>query len=201
VCDYHSVLVDGAGRIYHNATNSHREIRDTLIPDERMVWEAEANPHHGGSIADYQLIRRRGQVDPPSVAQRAVERHYEALFRLHGGDLSTFLTGPWTSAGYSDVRQNLAAGFDDALRAAVYPGGFDVDGFNPEGRDIRGYDIRGMDSDGYDVDGYDTDGYNVDGFDCEGYDNDGYNGAGLHIDCLDSIFPQLDNAEPRSILD
>lgn len=184
MCDYHSILVTGDGKIFHSPTNSHIKMRVRFFPGiNQKAWEVEYNPIENRDTCN--LIQDRGIGIPPSVAVRAVERHYEKLVTMHkaiGDDRK--LIPPFDGIDYSDVRQQLVkssgwvpeqAGYDQHGYDA---GGYDVDGYDVDGYDEDGYDAGGYDGLGLDVSGYDEDGYDVDGYDEYGYDAFGYNEDG-----------------------
>jgi len=178
MCDFHSIIVTAAGKIFHLPCNSHVKIRKYFGLSDDNSWECE------GATDDVRPQKRWDQQkEPTGAAIRACAKHYESLCAaLSGsGDIAEiFFT--WR---YSDVRKRLNLVCDPSQNGPIDYAGFDLDGMNAAGFDIKGYDSDGYDRDGYDIDGYDRDGYDIDGYDRAGYDYDGYDRDGYDYDGYD----------------
>lgn len=121
MCDFHSVIVDGAGRIYHLPSNSHSAIAAHFNLNNEALesphWECEWD---GIGAQPINLCQLRGKVtaEPTSMAVRAVDRHYAKLASFLKGDRDAdplFLT-----ADYSDVPGRLEwAKREDERRAKI----------------------------------------------------------------------------------
>jgi hypothetical protein len=106
VCDFHSVIVTGNGRILHLASNSHSDIaRHNGLESgiDAKWWECEWNGR-GSMPLNLVQNRRDGQAEPTKVAERAAESHYKKLALIVAGDLDPATTFPFDQPEYSDVR-------------------------------------------------------------------------------------------------
>lgn len=112
MCDFHSVIVTGDGRILHNPSNSHSAIaseHNLGYGLDAKWWECEWN---GTGDMPEPLVQTRGKTAvPTSLAERAAEAHYRKLALVMSGDLDPNVTAPFDRDEYRDVR--------DAYHAAI----------------------------------------------------------------------------------
>lgn len=105
MCDFHSVIVTGDGRILHNASNSHSNIahaNDLDMGLDAKWWECEWN---GEGDFPSTLIQTRGKNSvPTSLAHRVAESHYRKLALIVAGELDPHITSPFNLDEYVDVR-------------------------------------------------------------------------------------------------
>jgi hypothetical protein len=107
MCDFHSVIVDGAGKIYHLPSNSHSGIaaHHNLNNDELSApfWECEWD---GVGEQPVELCQHRHQMkhEPTALAVSAVDRHYALLAKVLWGEVPVDeCSYPFNTADYSDV--------------------------------------------------------------------------------------------------
>lgn len=110
MCHFHSVIVDGAGRIYHLQSNSHSAIAAhfNLYNAElnSPFWECEWD---GIGAQPVNLCQQRGsmKVEPTSAAVRAADQHYAKLATIIKGDYLPGDVYPFNLPEYSDVPEQL----------------------------------------------------------------------------------------------
>lgn len=88
MCHFHSVIVDGAGRIYHRPENSHSGIAYYYKLDNSDLsspfWECEWD---GIGEQPVHLCQNRGRnIEPTALAVAAADRHYAKLASFLKGD-------------------------------------------------------------------------------------------------------------------
>lgn len=182
MCDFHSIIIDKAGKVYHLPSNSHSSIAlryELYNVKDIQYWEVELNPLY--EEIPPVLVRPRWQdhLEVPRHIEEVAQKHYQKLkFVLTTGEL----VAPFNQPEYLDVYRNIP----EQLRPTLeYVDGLNCYGFTENGYDDDGYDIYGYNEDGYDEDGYDEDGYDACGYDVDGLDVDGYDSEGYDIDGYD----------------
>jgi len=106
MCDFHSVIVTGDGRILHNESNSHSNIAcSNNLPSglDAKWWECEWD---GKGEMPVCLVQTRGKDSAPTgVAERAAESHYKKLALIVAGELDPADVLPFNLPEYADVRR------------------------------------------------------------------------------------------------
>ena len=113
MCDFHSVIVTGDGRILHHPSNSHSTTASFFALDtglDAAWWECEWNGIGDMSVGPYGIVQLRGKsVSPTSLAVREATRHYEKLAKIMAGEADPLTTAPFDQPEYCDVREKLQA--------------------------------------------------------------------------------------------
>jgi hypothetical protein len=109
MCDFHSVIVTGDGRILHSPCNSHSSIARANSLDfglDAKWWECEWN---GRGEMPVNIVQQRGkETAPTQAAYRAAESHYRKLAAIVAGDSDPSTVFPFCQLEYSDVREMYA---------------------------------------------------------------------------------------------
>jgi len=125
MCDFHSVIVTGVGRILHNVSNSHSGIAAQYSLESGLDakwWECEWDGR-GDMPLVVDLVQSRGKESSPTqTAYRAAEAHYSKLAEIMAvdADESTVFPYPFNQPEYEDVRtEAMAAVIERERRAAA----------------------------------------------------------------------------------
>lgn len=123
MCDFHSVIVDGAGRIYHLPSNSHSEIARVYNLDNADLnspfWECEWN---GIGEQPPILCQNRGKntIEPTALAVSAIDRHYAKLAKIMSGESENHwsMSTPFNTPEYTDVPARIEWAAEEIQRRA-----------------------------------------------------------------------------------
>lgn len=127
MCDFHSVIVDGAGRIYHTPNNSHSTIAAYYNLADGLVakwWECEWSGRGGVNAVPTpeRLVQLRGKsTTPTSAAYDAAYKHYSKLAEILAvdADENTVFPAPFDQPEYQDVRDAAMAAVIERERRAA----------------------------------------------------------------------------------